>query len=301
MDHRYESFRADALGGDRQFGIRLASSQTQAAPTSVSQRESSADARHQAALVTSASSYPVPSQNHLERNFASMHVTTGCDFPEQAETTFLPHKVGERQGLTSRAAQDLSGADSQELENLAWDFIHHATIGIEEAGAAAQDCLRLLETQNGGTRFLYRLYKCCGTVFVNREWLLPDMAPTQAPQGWTAYVFFVAELVLGLGRRSHVASGAASSTTTKEEAIARRLARLLCQAGLVILRAPCMGHPTEVECLRTVITTSGGTVKRLSPEGMATLTGRLRRAVEERASDQIGAILVDVLTQSNAV
>lgn len=265
--HLYMLGRGNALGGgDQQLGIRLGSGQTQdaGAPTSVPRRESNADVGQQAALVASAGSYP----------------------------------VGERQGLAERAPQGLNG-DSQELWNLAWDFLSHATIGIEEAGAAAQACLRLLETQSGKTRFLRRLYKCCVTVFENRQCLLPDMEPTQAPQRWTAYVFFIEELVLGLGRRYHVASGAASSTTTKEEAIARRLARLLCQCGLIVLRAPCMGHPTEVECLRTVITTCGGTMERLAPEAMTALTGRLRRAVEERPSDNIRPILRDILTQAN--
>lgn len=70
-------------------------------------------------------------------------------------------------------------------------------------------------------------------------------------------MFFVVELVLGLGRQSYVAS----SATADKEAITQSWARLLCNCGLVVLRAPSLGHPTEVECLRAVVITTGGTVQ----------------------------------------
>ncbi|XP_077544228.1 uncharacterized protein LOC144156218 isoform X2 [Haemaphysalis longicornis] len=204
-------------------------------------------------------------------------------------------EAGERQGLAATAAQASNATKSDELRNLAWAVIQNATKGIEEAGAAAQLCLRYTERPNF-IPFLEQLQTNCIIIYRNRHHLMRESEPTAAPRGWTAYVFFLAELVHGLARWSGVVSAPASSAPAVD-LVAQNLGKLVCYCGLVILRAPSLGHPAEVECLRSVLATAGVSMQRLSPEAMATLRGRLRQAaLQPNLSRNSRQTLADMLS-----
>lgn len=257
----------------------------------VPQSASSADIGRLAAIMNGAS-ISEDSEQRLMMSAANFQVTV-------ATSSFL----GGCQGLTTRPTQDVNIPASLGIwkQLTTGDFLEVATQGIEDAGAAAQLCLQEMENPEF-IMFLKELHRDCVTVFRNRSDLIGEFSPTAAPRRWTAYMFFLAELVHGLGRRSYPASGAATSATTEEMAITRSLASTLCYCGLVVLRAPFLGHPTEVECLWSVLATARDTMRRLAPEAIEILRRRLQRAVQEpNLSNNIRKTLVDILVHCEKV
>lgn len=201
--------------------------------------------------------------------------------PQHLDVSAAIFQAVEGQGLAASATQVANGAVCDNLRKLAWAVIRRATKGTEEARATAQIVLRCIEKRNF-IEFLELLLENIVIMFRNRGHLMPS-EPTVDPRGWTGYVLFVAELVHGLacwsGSVSTAASAAAASTAPAVNLVAEDLGRLVCYCGLVMLRAPSLGHPEEVECLRSVLATAGVSLQRHSPEAMTVLTRRLRHAV----------------------
>lgn len=206
------------------------------------------------------------------------------DEPAPANASF----PAEYQGLVKKALHDPNTLSSHQLMELVRAVCQRATEGIQNAEPSAQLCLSIIAKERGET-FLESLLSACREWFNERDQLLRPLDATMAvPRRWTAYVCFLAELLLGLRGRTSGGRGTASRTLC--------LVMLLCDCCHIILRPPSLGNPAEMECLRSVLTIAGRAVERDAPQRMASLVGRLREAfVQPGLSAQARKTLLELL------
>ncbi|KAH6942533.1 hypothetical protein HPB50_007368 [Hyalomma asiaticum] len=124
----------------------------------------------------------------------------------------------------------------------ALDYLRKLRIFVEKSGRAT-------EAKERGETFLESLLSACREWFNERDQLLRPLDATMAvPRRWTAYVCFLAELLLGLRGRTSGGRGTASRTLC--------LVMLLCDCCHIILRPPSLGNPAEASqsfCLVTLL------------------------------------------------
>ncbi|XP_054924197.1 MIF4G domain-containing protein-like [Dermacentor andersoni] len=165
--------------------------------------------------------------------------------------------------IIQKAIHDPASVRGIQWMELARAFCGSVIESNENAGTVATLCIFFSQVDK--TRaFLCALIKTTREWFDRRAELL--QAPNGYPRRWTAYVFLVTELFVGLKRqRAHVSTIAL-------------LALLLLQSCLVILRTPMTGSSTEMECLRWVLTVAGRDVQSTNAWLMVTLIRRMRNA-----------------------
>lgn len=239
-------------------------------------------------LPSSTKDPPVVGKSSLRRSKSFSH-----DEPAPANGSF----PAEYQGLVKKALHDPNALSSHQLMELVRAICQRATEGIQNAEPSAQLCLSIIAKERGET-FLESLLSACREWFNERDQLLrPLDATTTVPRRWTAYVCFLAELLLGLrGRSGSCASGSAGGRGAPTASRTLCLVMLLCDCCHIILRPPSLGNPAEMECLRSVLTIAGRAVERDAPQRMATLVGRLREAfVQPGLSAQARKTLLELL------
>lgn len=235
-------------------------------------------------LPSSTKDPPVVGKSSLRRSKSFSH-----EEPAPANACF----PAEYQSLVKKAMHDPNTLSSHQLMELVRAICQRATEGIQNAEPSAQLCLSIIAKERGET-FLESLLSACREWFNERDQLLRPLDATMAvPRRWTAYVCFLAELLLGLrGRIS--ASGPTGGRGTASRTLC--LVMLLCDCCHIILRPPSLGNPAEMECLRSVLTIAGRAVERDAPQRMATLVGRLREAfVQPGLSAQARKTLLELL------
>lgn len=215
----------------------------------------------------------------------------------------------EYQSLIKKALHDPNALSSHQLMELVRTICQRATEGIQNAEPMAQLCLSIIAKERGET-FLESLLSACREWFNERDQLLrPLEASSAVPRRWTAYVCFLAELLLGLRGRSAATASPAPGTMAAGRTVAGGgggaaptasrtlcLVMLLCDCCHIILRPPSLGNPGEMECLRSVLTIAGRAVERDAPQRMATLVGRLRQAfVQPGLSAQARKTLLELI------
>lgn len=210
----------------------------------------------------------------------------------------------EYQSLIKKALHDPNALSSHQLMELVRTICQRATEGIQNAEPMAQLCLSIIAKERGET-FLESLLSACREWFNERDQLLrPLEASSAVPRRWTAYVCFLAELLLGLRGRSASASAApatagrtaAGSGAAPTASRTLCLVMLLCDCCHIILRPPSLGNPGEMECLRSVLTIAGRAVERDAPQRMAALVGQLRHAfVQPGLSAQARKTLLELI------
>lgn len=231
---------------------------------------------------------PVVGKSSLRRSKSFSH-----DEPAPANASF----PAEYQGLVKKAQHDPNALSTHQLMELVRAVCQRATEGIQFAEPAAQLCLSIIAKERGET-FLESLLSACREWFNERDQLLrPLDASTAVPRRWTAYVCFLAELLLGLRGRSGGGSTAGRGATAAPTASRTLcLVMLLCDCCHIILRPPSLGNAAEMECLRSVLTIAGKAVERDAPQRMATLVGRLREAfVQPGLSAQARKTLLELI------
>ncbi|XP_075739440.1 uncharacterized protein LOC119166653 isoform X4 [Rhipicephalus microplus] len=199
----------------------------------------------------------------------------------------------EYQSLVKKAMHDPNTLSSHQLMELVRAICQRATEGIQNAEPSAQLCLSIIAKERGET-FLESMLSACRELFNERDQLLRPLDATMVvPRRWTAYVCFLAELLLGLRGRISTSCPTGGRGTASRTLC---LVMLLCDCCHIILRPPSLGNPAEMECLRSVLTIAGRAVERDAPQRMAILVGRLREAfVQPGLSAQTRKTLLELL------
>lgn len=199
----------------------------------------------------------------------------------------------EYQSLVKKAMHDPNTLSSHQLMELVRAICQRATEGIQNAEPSAQLCLSIIAKERGET-FLESMLSACREWFNERDQLLRPLDATMVvPRRWTAYVCFLAELLLGLRGRISTSCPTGGRGTASRTLC---LVMLLCDCCHIILRPPSLGNPAEMECLRSVLTIAGRAVERDAPQRMAILVGRLREAfVQPGLSAQTRKTLLELL------
>lgn len=113
-------------------------------------------------------------------------------------------------------------------------------------GHALKSTVRADAQKERGETFLESLLSACREWFNERDKLLRPEVQLQggaSPRRWTAYVCFLAELLLGLRGRN--GSGGAAGTGGRTASRTLCLLMLLCDCCHIILRPPSLCNPTE--------------------------------------------------------
>lgn len=232
---------------------------------------------------------PVMGKSSLRRSKSFSHDEPA---PSALERTSFP---AEYQALLKRALHDPNALSSHQLMELVRAICSKATEGIQDAEPAAQLCLSIIEKERGET-FLESLLSACREWFNERDKLLRPEVQLQggaSPRRWTAYVCFLAELLLGLrGRNGGGVAGTGGRTASRTLC----LLMLLCDCCHIILRPPSLCNPTEMECLRSVLTIAGKAVQRDAPQRMAALVSHMREAFVQQCLSAHGRkVLLELL------
>ncbi|XP_054925746.1 MIF4G domain-containing protein B-like isoform X2 [Dermacentor andersoni] len=182
-----------------------------------------------------------------------------------------------------RAMQEPSSLSTDDLKLLSVAICQSAIRRVNYAIPAAEFCLAIIEAE-GCETFLESLLLFCRELFNSRDEVLrPPDQPTVRSRRWVAYVTFLAELLDGLSeglgentlRPCH--GGAASTAKARSMMV---LATLLCVSCHTILQPPSLYNPTEMDCLRTALTTAGAALERVAPERLASLLREIHATLE---------------------
>lgn len=185
------------------------------------------------------------------------------------------------QELLKKALDDPNALRPQQLMELVRAICTRATEGVQYAEPSARLCLTIVEKERGDT-FAASLVHACREWFNERDVLLrgePPTSPTSsAPRRWTAYVTFLAELYLGLRRRSPPLHSSGEPRRPHPASRTQTLVMLLYDCCQIILRPPSLYNAAEMECLRSVLTVCGKPLEQDSGQRMETLTAAVRDA-----------------------
>ncbi|XP_075558343.1 uncharacterized protein LOC142590269 isoform X3 [Dermacentor variabilis] len=188
-----------------------------------------------------------------------------------------------------RAMQEPSSLSTDDLKLLAVAICQSAIRRANYAIPAAEFCLAIIERgeraqAEGCETFLESLLLFCRELFNSRDEVLrPPDQPTVRSRRWVAYVTFLAELLdglsEGLGENTlrPCRGGAASMAKARSMMV---LATLLCVSCHTILQPPSLYNPTEMDCLRTALTTAGAALERVAPERLAALLREIHATLE---------------------
>ncbi|XP_077548503.1 uncharacterized protein LOC144161776 [Haemaphysalis longicornis] len=176
---------------------------------------------------------------------------------------------------------------SVEMEELVRAICQKAAEDSENAWPAANLCLSIIAKQPK-PKFIDCLLRSCEEWFEHRAERLPRSTrkgsvwwKRQQREGagavaagpswkWTAYVAFVAELLVAVtGTRVRTPVGTRRFSTTRERAYC--LAMLLCDCCQETLRFPAQDvqdMQEEVDCLRAALTLAGGVADLVAPDRM---------------------------------
>ncbi|XP_077484834.1 MIF4G domain-containing protein-like [Amblyomma americanum] len=123
------------------------------------------------------------------------------------------------------------------------------------------------------------LLSACSEWFDKRDQLFRpqnELEPVQ--RRWTAFVSFLAELLLWMRGRS-------GGDHMKNSILF--LAKLLCDCCHDILESPRLGNASEVDCLRSVLTRTGKVIEHFNPDLMEALVWRMRESFLEHGFSSI--------------
>lgn len=219
--------------------------------------------------------------------------SSGCnDSPDVAEGqlkqgaqppgTFSEVKTpspAEYQKVFRKALEDPTSMSRDDIKELAAAICQSAIRKVNYAPPAAEFCLAIIERyerveREVGEAFLENLLLLCRELFNSRDKVLRHQ-PTIRSRRWVAYVTFLAELLRGLSdaqvriMEKSCRSGAAVSTAKAKSMMV--LSTLLCVSCHAILPPTPVYNPTEMDCLRTALTTAGAALEREAPERLAAL------------------------------
>lgn len=199
--------------------------------------------------------------------------------------------------LIEAAIQDPDSMDPEQLVWLACGVVKAAAGRIANAEPAANFCQMIIMKERE-PRFFDGLLDCCQKWYRHRHDWLPRRAldedgdydsppeelwgeePIQkgATFQWTAFVFFLAELIvaiMGEGRSS--ARRAPASTALMP---IHFFTWQLCDCFKVMLRFPAADLRAEMECFRSVLRRAGNVAHQVAGSRMGLLVGHLREACD---------------------
>ncbi|XP_003741755.1 MIF4G domain-containing protein A [Galendromus occidentalis] len=166
--------------------------------------------------------------------------------------------------LVKKALSDPNMLTLMQIMEVVRSICGKATEGIQHAGPSAQLCLSIIEKENGVT-FLESLLNSCREWYNDRDKLLRSPQEGSAiPKRWTAYVTFVAELYYRLRPQRLITPRAVTLCT------------LLYDCLELLLKPTSLKNPTELECLRTVLSVVGKQIDADAPQRMNNLVNHMR-------------------------
>ncbi|XP_065280463.1 MIF4G domain-containing protein B-like isoform X1 [Dermacentor albipictus] len=212
----------------------------------------------------------------------------GSHVPDAVSQVFAP-SAADCHNVFRRAMQEPSSLSTDDLKLLAVAICQSAIRRVNYAIPAAEFCLAIIERgeraqAEGCETFLESLLLFCRELFNSRDEVLrPPDQPTVRSRRWVAYVTFLAELLDGLSaglfeNTLRPCRGGTASTAKARSMMV--LATLLCVSCHTILQPPSLYNPTEMDCLRTALTTAGAALERVAPERLAALLREIHATLE---------------------
>ncbi|XP_022691525.1 hornerin-like isoform X3 [Varroa jacobsoni] len=168
--------------------------------------------------------------------------------------------------LVKKALNDPNLLNIMQIMEVVRTICSKATEGIQHAGPSAQLCLSIIEKEKGDT-FLESLLNSCREWYTERDKLLRSPQEGSAvSKRWTAYVTFVAELYYRLRPQRLITPRAVTLCT------------LLYDCLELLLKPASLKNPTELECLRTVLSVVGKQIDTDAPLRMNNLVVQMRES-----------------------
>ncbi|OQR79487.1 MIF4G domain-containing protein-like [Tropilaelaps mercedesae] len=168
--------------------------------------------------------------------------------------------------LVKKALNDPNLLSIMQIMEVVRTICSKATEGIQHAGPSAQLCLSIIEKEKGDT-FLESLLNSCREWYTERDKLLRSPQEGSAvPKRWTAYVTFIAELYYRLRPQRLITPRAVTLCT------------LLYDCLELLLKPASLKNPTELECLRTVLSVVGKQIDIDAPLRMNNLIVQMRES-----------------------
>lgn len=221
---------------------------------------------------------PMPDKNSAQRNEGA--IGSGDSSREAPEdVSCVPRHV-----ITRKAINDPDSLDSDELMELVGAICKAASGRIQSAEAAANFCL-LVTQREREPRFIDCLVGWCMEWYNRRDELIPRRlwnedeedqrkakgAPT--PYQWTAFVAFLAELLVALTGGGRDGTGPVPVST--DHLSARLISTLLCNCCQIMARWPAKDIEDEMECFLFVLIRAGHAIKLTTPQRLRHLVGDL--------------------------
>ncbi|XP_077485251.1 MIF4G domain-containing protein B-like [Amblyomma americanum] len=181
----------------------------------------------------------------------------------------------QNEDLIKKALQDLNAFSTEQMTELVAGICERATQGEP----VVHLCLFLIAKYSDG-KFLNTLLSTCSEWLDKRDQFLRPLNKLEPVQHrWRVFVSFVDQLLLWLPRRSrdeHMKHGILF------------LAKLLCKCCHDILETLSLGSTSEMECLRSVLTSTGKAIEHVDPDLMKSLVQRMREALLEPELSALG-------------
>lgn len=220
-----------------------------------------------------------------------LHQPAMSTLEEEAKSLFLPMKScwytddddllpPVTEPATSKGAKELlrmvladaASMSKQELVALTDAIVEECLGGLETAKTTAQLCLRIIEN-GGGNVFLDTMVTSLRKIFRERESIVTDLeGPTGVPRRWISFLEFITQLFMQL---SDIDGNFVTPVTADYRSQIAGVIVCLC---LFCLRPPTLGHPAELDWLRSVLQFAAPTLREDIPNSAEVVMNHVRKA-----------------------
>lgn len=220
-----------------------------------------------------------------------LHQPAMSTLEEEAKSLFLPMKScwytddddllpPVTEPATSKGAKELlrmvladaASMSKQELVALTDAIVEECLGGLETAKTTAQLCLRIIEN-GGGNVFLDTMVTSLRKIFRERESIVTHLeGPTGVPRRWITFLEFITQLFMQL---SDIDGNFVTAVTADYRS---QIAGVIVCSCLFCLRPPTLGHPAELDWLRSVLQFAAPTLREDIPNSAEVVMNHVRKA-----------------------
>lgn len=187
---------------------------------------------------------------------------------------------------------DAASMSKQELVALTDAILEECLGGLETAKTTAKLCLRIIENGGGDVFLDAMVTTSLRKIFRERESIVTDLeGPTGVPRRWISFLEFITQLFMQL---SDIAGNFFTAVTADYRS---HIAGIIVCSCLFCLRPPALGHPAELDWLRSVLQHAAPTLQEDIPNSAEVVMNHIRKAfVQPSCSPSSRKKLMDLIT-----